>query len=68
MRVTNFGGGIFLQKSRVPKSEKKKFNNIIPCGINNYGITSIEQLGVKICYKDFDALLKEKFRLLFDNY
>ena len=46
----------------------KKFNNIIPCGINNYGITSIEQLGVTICYKNFDALLKEKFRLLFDNY
>ncbi|MBU6338402.1 MAG: lipoyl(octanoyl) transferase LipB [Rickettsiales bacterium] len=36
------------------------FDNIVPCGIKEFGVTSLEELGVKMS-EDFDELLKRKF-------
>ena len=36
-----------------------KFNNIVPCGISEYGITSLEKLNIK--YDNIHDLLKESF-------
>ncbi len=44
-----------------------KFNNIIPCGINdaNYGVTSLEKLGIKLAFNEFDEILIQKFKEVF---
>jgi lipoyl(octanoyl) transferase len=36
------------------------FKNIVPCGIAEFGVTSFEELGVKM-NRDFEEVLKEKF-------
>ncbi len=36
------------------------FNNIVPCGISNFGVTSLKNLGVNMD-QDFNSLLKEAF-------
>lgn len=45
------------------------FNNIIPCGISNsnYGVTSLEKLGVKINYDEFDEIFQQEFIKIFNN-
>lgn len=43
------------------------FNNIIPCGIQNKQVTSIEkELGRKINYEETKEILKQKFAQVFD--
>lgn len=43
------------------------FNNIIPCGIQNKQVTSIEkELGYKINYVEVKEVLKQKFAKVFD--
>ncbi len=37
------------------------FNGIVPCGISNYGVTSLTKLGVKIGMPEFDKIFKQKF-------
>ncbi|MFN7038551.1 MAG: lipoyl(octanoyl) transferase LipB [Alphaproteobacteria bacterium] len=41
------------------------FNHIIPCGISEYGVTSIEQLGYNIAVQKIDEILKKKFLEIF---
>lgn len=41
------------------------YSKIIPCGIQNYGVTSMAELGVTVSLEDVDAVLKTKFREVF---
>lgn len=44
----------------------KAFGNIIPCGIREFGVTSLKELGVTFD-GDFDALLKRKYFEVFEK-
>lgn len=41
------------------------YSGIIPCGINNFPVTSLKELGVKISLNDFDSILKKEFKKIF---
>ncbi len=41
------------------------FIGIVPCGIKDFGITSIEKLGKHTSIKQLDLILKEKFNKIF---
>lgn len=40
------------------------YNGIVPCGIREYGVTSLHALGVKVNMEDVDAALKKHFTRL----
>lgn len=42
------------------------FNGIIPCGIEDRGVTSINKQGVQIASQDFDKILLDKFKTAFN--
>ena len=44
-----------------------EFNNIVPCGIKNSGVTSFYKLGKKISLKELDISLKNNFNKVFGN-
>ena len=44
-----------------------EFNNIVPCGIKNSGVTSFYKLGKKIALKELDISLKKNFHKVFSN-
>mgnify|MGYP005740612335 FL=1 len=44
-----------------------EFNNIVPCGIKNSGVTSFYKLGKKISLKELDISFKKKFNKVFGN-
>ena len=44
-----------------------EFNNIVPCGITNSGVTSFYKLGKKISLKELDFSLKKNFNKVFVN-
>ena len=44
-----------------------EFNNIVPCGIRNSGVTSFYKLGKKISLKELDNSLKKNFNKVFNN-
>ncbi|MEM7618620.1 MAG: lipoyl(octanoyl) transferase LipB [Pseudomonadota bacterium] len=43
------------------------FNGIVPCGINDAGVTSFEQLGVNISQEELDEALQEEFVKIFNE-
>ncbi len=45
----------------------QKFSGIVPCGIHDFGVTSMNKLGRDVSYRDFDTTLKEQFKEVFDN-
>ncbi len=42
------------------------FDGIVPCGINDYGVTSLVDLGLPITMNDLDVALKQTFTRIFD--
>ncbi|MFT5795771.1 MAG: lipoyl(octanoyl) transferase [Ulvibacter sp.] len=43
------------------------FNDIIPCGIKEFGVTSIEKLGISTTQEEFDKILQEEFAKILKN-
>ena len=43
------------------------FQGIVPCGISEYGVTSLAELGVRAGFADFDAALRRSFVALFEE-
>ena len=46
-------------------TDLNKYKGIIPCGINDYPVTSLASIGIDISMEDFDYLLKQEFNKLF---
>lgn len=46
----------------------KGFEGIVPCGISNFGVTSIANLGKQVEFKEIDLVIKEEFFKIFKNY
>ena len=44
------------------------FEKIVPCGIKDFGITSLHDLGVDISLEDLDKIIKNEFFQIFKNY
>ncbi len=43
------------------------YDGIIPCGVRDYGVTSLHDLGVTVSMDDLDAALKHNFPLIFGD-
>ena len=43
------------------------YNGIIPCGINDYGVTSLQDLGIPATLNDLDQALKVAFEKVFET-
>ncbi|WP_353282961.1 lipoyl(octanoyl) transferase LipB [Wolbachia endosymbiont (group A) of Pogonocherus hispidulus] len=41
------------------------YKGIIPCGLQGYGVTSMEELGVKVPLSELDDILKKEFYKIF---
>jgi lipoyl(octanoyl) transferase len=37
------------------------YQDIVPCGLRQYGVTSLANLGIKVSFKEVDHILKETF-------
>lgn len=44
------------------------FKGIVPCGLKDFGVTSIADLGKKISFVEIDEIIKEEFFKIFRNY
>ncbi|MCE3254553.1 MAG: lipB [Rickettsiaceae bacterium] len=44
------------------------FKGIVPCGISEFGITSIKDLGKEISREKIDQIIEEEFFKIFQNY
>lgn len=47
------------------KPNLKHYDGIIPCGIKEFGVTSLDELGYDIPYQKLDSILKSKFNEFF---
>lgn len=47
------------------KPNLEHYNGIIPCGIKEFGVTSLNELGYDIPYQKLDSILKSKFNEFF---
>ncbi|MBV1900219.1 MAG: hypothetical protein KUG56_00955, partial [Kordiimonadaceae bacterium] len=43
------------------------FDGIVPCGINEHGVTSLHDLGLPVTMNDIDVALQETFAEVFGN-
>ena len=43
------------------------FNGIVPCGISDYGVTSLVDLGIPVTMNDVDIALKSTFSQVFEK-
>lgn len=44
------------------------FKGIVPCGLKDFGVTSIADLGKKISFKRIDKIIEEEFFKIFNHY
>ncbi len=44
------------------------FKGIVPCGLKNFGVTSVADLGKKTSFEEIDKIIKEEFFNVFENY
>jgi lipoyl(octanoyl) transferase len=44
------------------------FKGIVPCGLQNFGVTSLQDLGVDVSFSKIDDLIQEEFFKIFSNY
>ncbi len=44
------------------------FSGIVPCGIKEYGVTSLSALGIEGSMEEVDAALKENFAPVFGHH
>lgn len=44
------------------------YAGIVPCGISEYGVTSLSALGKNVTMEELDKILKEKFELHFGHF
>ena len=47
------------------KPDLESFSGIIPCGVNDYGVTSMDQLGIAASSEEVANKLKKKFKKIF---
>ncbi|GGG82809.1 octanoyltransferase [Salipiger pallidus] len=47
--------------------ELEHFGGIVPCGISDYGVTSLVDLGLPVTMTDVDVALKSTFDLVFED-
>jgi len=47
------------------KPNLDNFRGIIPCGISEYGVTSLQELGKDVEFEDFDEIMKSKIKKVF---
>jgi len=50
------------------KPDLDGFKGIIPCGLKDFGVTSIASLGKDVSFKKIDQIIKEEFFKIFKNY
>lgn len=43
------------------------FSGIIPCGISDFGVTSLKALGVKADFGQVDRMLRQQFEIIFED-
>lgn len=43
------------------------YDGIVPCGISQHGVTSLQDLGIDVSVEDVDAALKESFERVFER-
>jgi len=48
-------------------SDLSHYDAIVPCGISEYGVTSLHDLGVKVKMAELDAALRTQFELIFSE-
>ncbi|PCJ24269.1 MAG: lipoate-protein ligase B [Rickettsiales bacterium] len=46
-------------------TDLSKYSGIIPCGISNFPVTSLKELGIEVSMQEFDSILKNEFRKIF---
>lgn len=46
-------------------TDLEKFNGIVPCGLKNFGIASMQNLGKSVDFKSFDHALTRRFHDIF---
>ncbi len=45
-----------------------KYSGIVPCGLSEFGITSLKKLKKEISFEEFDEIFKKNFYQIFVNY
>ena len=46
-------------------TDLEKYKGIIPCGISDFPVTSLYELGIEISVKDFNFIFKKEFENIF---